>query len=476
MISQSFYQIQSHPSKEHFLHLEWTFVAEHTGNLELHLPIWRPGRYQAQHFAKNIPAVYQLLDGENYALRKKAGSIWEINVEKGKRIHISWDYFAQQEDAGGSVVDKELLYINFITCCLYVPGQEDLDVEVQIRYPKDWPYLTALESSLGQSFIAKNYRELVDSPFLAAPELTVFEWEVDGKPFRAGGLDPLFSINQKVLKAYQTFSDFQIQYMGTFPVESYTFMHWICPKPFYHGVEHTKCTMIVLGAPERDLYEDLIGVASHELFHVWNICTIRPAELLPYQYGKEVIFSTGGVVEGITTYLGDWFLFGCGVWNAEEYVAGLQGNLKLYFEREAESAQSLLESSIDLWLDGYGQALPGKRVSIYYKGALVALALDLLIRKKFDHQRSIREVMVKMNQQFGQLKKGYQLQDFYSICEEVYEGDLRLWFKKWMESNEDCGKEIKELLAFVGLEFVWEDAKVTLKQVDEQSFMAYKKW
>ncbi len=476
MIAQSFYQIQAHQQKNNYLHLEWTFVAEEGGNIQIQLPIWRPGRYQAQHFAKNIPSVYQFLEGEKFPIRKLGGSTWEVKAEKGERIHLTWDYFAQQEDAGGSVVEEQMLYINFITCCLFVPGQEDLDLEVQIRFPNHWKYLTSLKNTLGHTFFAKSFKELVDSPFLSAPNLSLFEWVENGILFKAGGLDPSFAINQKVLKSYQSFSAFQLQYMGHFPVDSYTYMHWICPKPYYHGVEHTKSTMIVLGDQERDLYEDLIGVASHELFHVWNICTIRPKELFPYQYDKEVIFPSGGVVEGITTYLGDWFLYASEVWSPEEYVAGLQGNLKLHFERDDLNVQSLVDSSIDLWLDGYAQSLPGKRVSIYYKGALMALGLDLLIRKKFNHQKSIRDVMLGMNEEFGELKKGYALSDFYRICSSVYEEDLGNWFKKWMESNQNLLVDITQLLDFVGLEFIWQDEKVILNLKDENRFLLYKKY
>lgn len=154
--------------------------------------------------------------------------------------------------------------------------------------------------------------------------------------------------------------DFQIEYMEGFPGKKYHFLHWICPKPFYHGVEHAASTMMVMGPEDRDSYDDLIGLASHELFHVWNVATIRPKELLPYDYTRAVIFDTGWVIEGITTYLGDWFLWASGVVTADEYVGMLLGNLKLHFERDGASQQSLVESSIDLWLDGYGQALPGK--------------------------------------------------------------------------------------------------------------------
>jgi predicted metalloprotease with PDZ domain len=241
--------------------------------------------------------------------------------------------------------------------------------------------------------------------------------------------------------------------MGEFPVRDYRFMLWICPKPFYHGVEHTKSTMMVLGPEDRDSYEDLIGLGSHELYHVWNVATIRPKALLPYDYTRVVIFDTGWIIEGITTYLGDWFLWASGVVNAEEYVNLLAGNLKLHFERDGASKQSLIESSVDLWLDGYGSALPGKRVSIYFKGALVALGLDLLIRRKFQHAKSLRDVMLLMQNRYGQLKSGYTRQDFYALVEEVYGESLSEFWSRWVESSHPLESDIAMLLESVGLQF-----------------------
>jgi predicted metalloprotease with PDZ domain len=170
-----------------------------------------------------------------------------------------------------------------------------------------------------------------------------------------------------------------------------------------------------------------------------------------------VPFSTGWVVEGITTYLGDWFLYESGVWTRQEYLAGLLGNLKLHFDRDANALQSLEESSIDLWLDGYGTSLPNKRASIYYKGAVVALALDLLLQSK--NGKSLRDVMRVMNAEFGALKKGYTKADFIRICEEVYGGSLQEFFQNYVEKSTDISTDLQAIIAKSGLSFHQDGAK-----------------
>jgi predicted metalloprotease with PDZ domain len=431
--------------EDRYLSISLEFTPTRLGPLEIHLPIWRPGRYQAQYFAKNIACI----SASRGSIVKSGVSTWLLQVDTLDPIVLHYRYFADQPDAGGCVSQSDLLYINFIACLIFPDRGENWPCEVKIVSP-NFPEIACALPVIDTILKAKSYRQLVDSPYLASPKVFCHRWKSQGVAFFVQGVGPEQHFSPRLLGAYQRFSDFQLRYMRGFPVKSYHFLHWICPKPFYHGVEHTTSTMMVMGPEERESYDDLIGLASHEMFHVWNVATIRPKELLPYDFKKIVIFDTGWVIEGITTYLGDWFLWASGVVSAEEYISMLLGNLKLHFERDGEAMQSLLESSVDLWLDGYGQALPNKRVSIYFKGALVALALDLLIRKKFNHTRSLQDVMLAMKAEF---KKGYTRTDFYALVEQVYGESLQDFWAEWVEGNAPLEAKLEPLLRFVGLRF-----------------------
>jgi predicted metalloprotease with PDZ domain len=153
----------------------------------------------------------------------------------------------------------------------------------------------------------------------------------------------------------------------------------------------------------------------------------------------------------VTTYLGDWFLKASGVISEEEYLNLLLGNIKLHFDRDRFSAQSLTESSMDLWLDGYGPSTPGKRVSIYFKGAIVALGLDLMIQQKFNGARSLKDIMQRLNAKFGNLKSGYVQSDFFSIAEEVYEAPLTDFWDLWVLGSGDLLEPLASILRLSGL-------------------------
>ena len=74
----------------------------------------------------------------------------------------------------------------------------------------------------------------------------------------------------------------------------YHFLNQFLPYKHYHGVEHHNSTVIVLGPAEQlmseGLYKELLGVSCHELFHTWNIKSIRPAEMQPYDYTPRKLF------------------------------------------------------------------------------------------------------------------------------------------------------------------------------------------
>jgi len=437
--------------QENWLQIECEFQPKNLGSIKIGLPIWRPGRYQVQNFAKNLPEIKSYQGDKQISINKIESSVWELNCTEIAPIKMEYTYFAVQRDAGGSVANADMLYINFVNCLVCPLGFENQACELSIKFPRDWQSATSLRFKK-DIFVARTYRELVDSPFLAAPQIHSFSWKNSGITFFLQGIGPTSIFNQKLVSAYQKIVSFQCAWMGESPIKKYHFLLWICPEAFYHGVEHTQSTMMVMGPEDRACYDDLIGLASHEFFHVWNIATIRPKPLLPYRYGEITYFETAWIVEGVTTYLGDWFLKASGVINDEEYLNLLLGNLKLHFDRDRYSAQSLTQSSMDLWLDGYGSSTPGKRASIYFKGAIVALGLDLLIQQKFGGAKSIREVMQQMNARFGNLKKGYETIDFFRIAEEVYEAPLTEFWNVWVLGSEDLLDPLASILRNLGID------------------------
>jgi predicted metalloprotease with PDZ domain len=475
------YKISSENPQSHFLNIEMVIDNIQSESIELQLPAWRPGRYELQHFAKNIQR-FEIMDSDGKMLNfhKITKDRWLIHVADLQEITVKFTYFANVQNAGSSYVDEQVMYVNFVNFLPYVQGRMDEECMLEMILPKEYKVACGLSNvgkvlnppnvqMKGFNFQPNNYYELVDSPLLASPYLQHQSYQVENVDFHVWFLGNYTPNWNKLLPDFQVFTEKQVQIMGDFPEKNYHFINWILPTSFYHGVEHRNSTMIVLGPDSEGdgLYADLLGVSSHELYHAWNICKIRPVEMMPYDFTKENYFPTGFVAEGVTTYYGDLFLMQAGVFKQEQYLQELETVLKRHFEQDGKAFQSLVESSFDLWLDGYSQAIPHRRVSIYQKGAVVSLILDLTIRLKFNHKKSLETVMKTMWERFGKEGVGYSIEDYQRVCEEVYGASLKGYFKDCIYGNMPLETMVNELLQAFGLMMQWnEEGKLHLEIMD----------
>ena len=464
------YRLYADPALLHYIAVEARLTDITTSAIDLQLPAWRPGRYELQQFAKNIQR-FTIVDGQGNALpfRKITKDRWRVQTNGATQLTVHYNYYAllstpNQLNAGSSFVNDTLLYVNPVNLCLYAEGRIDDPCTLELAIPDGWTIASGLEQIGPKMLRATDFYELVDCPLIAAPVLQHIQYEIGEMQFHVwiqGGRrtdgDPTFDAS-RIVQDFSWFSQKQIDLYGEFPERDYHFLTLILPVAYYHGVEHRNSTVLVLGPNDEGegLYQDLLGVSSHELFHAWNIIRIRPVELLPYDFTRENYFTTCFIAEGVTTYYGDLMLRQSRVFTDEAYLKELQVLFKRHFENNGRAFQSLTESSWDLWLDGYDKGVPDRKVSVYHKGAIVALILDLHIRRVTNHVRSLDDVMRLMWQRFGKPFIGYTVADYQAITEEVAGESLDWYYDLCIFGNKSLEPKLNEHLAWVGLRVIYE--------------------
>ena len=286
------------------------------------LPSWRPGRYELGNFAKNI-RNFIVLDENNRKIefQKANKDCWAVQTKGVKSFTVNYKFYANTINAGSSYLDSTQLYVNPVNCCVYVQEQYDEPVAIQLNVPAHWEVASSMEKT-NNGFQVANIEELLDTPFIASEQLQHRDYTSHGVLFHVwfnGEVKPQWD---RLLEDFQKFTDLQINKFNEFPVKEYHFINLILPHKAYHGVEHQKSTVISLG-PSYDvfgeLYKELLGVSSHELYHTWNVKAIRPIEMYPYNFTKENYSRLGYLCEGVTTYQGDLFLYKSGVFNEKQY-------------------------------------------------------------------------------------------------------------------------------------------------------------
>lgn len=453
------YRLFTDPILPHYIAVEARLTDITTTTIELQLPAWRPGRYELQNFAKNIQRFY-ITDamGQPLPFRKITKDRWLVNTQGVTELIATYTYYANLINAGSSYVSDDtdvspLLYVNPVNLCLYADGYIDEPCTLKLDIPADWTVACGLAQTSSHTFYARDFYELVDCPLIAAPALHRIQYETHGVAFSVWIAGRMVFEPERVIRDFKRFSAAQIDIFGEFPEPEYHFLTILLPVAHYHGVEHRNSTVLVLGPANEGegLYTDLLGVASHELFHAWNIIRIRPKELLPYDFTRENYFQTCFVAEGITTYYGDHILRRSEVFNEAAYLKELHVTLKRHFENNGRAFQSLLESSWDLWLDGYDKGVPDRKVSVYHKGAVAAMILDLHIRQISGQTRSLDDVMRLLWQRFGKPFVGYTFADYRAVTEEVAGESLDWYYDACISGNKSLLSLTATYLTSIGL-------------------------
>ncbi|MBA3705887.1 MAG: M61 family metallopeptidase, partial [Bacteroidetes bacterium] len=431
----------------------------------IQLPAWRPGRYELGNFAKNVQK-WAAFDGKGNPLKfqKISKDSWKIQTKDVSELHIKYNYYGAEINAGSTFLDGTQLYMNPVNCCIYIPERINEQCVLELHLPADYIVACGAPGSPSKkkginSFILKDFHELADSPFIASNSLKQTKFVSDGIEFNLwfqGECTPDWA---KLTSDFMKFINEQLLMMKAFPCETYHFLFQILPYKTFHGVEHVTSTVIALGPGynlmKDSLYEDLLGVSSHELFHVWNIKTIRPIEMQPYDYTKENYSKLGYICEGITTYYGDYLLYRSGVFNEGQYLQTFAERLQKHFDNFGRFNLSVADSSFDTWLDGYMPGAPNRKTNIYDEGNLLAFVTDMFIRKNSHNKHSLDDVMRYLYTEFALKNKGYSDSDYKEIVTHFANTSFDEIFNNYINGINDYKPLLQDAMNYIGCELIF---------------------
>jgi predicted metalloprotease with PDZ domain len=156
-------------------------------------------------------------------------------------------------------------------------------------------------------------------------------------------------------------------------------------------------------------------------------------------------------MEGITSYYGERTLLLSGLWTAERYLRHLATEIQTLEGLPARQHLSLAQASFDGWLGDpaqmhdYGNAW----FSFYNKGEVVAVLLDLAIRRATSGERSLDDVMRILWEEYGRSGRGLEEDGFERAVARV--ADVGDFFVRYVEGTEPL--PYAELFAAAGVAF-----------------------
>lgn len=372
---------------------------------EVSLPVWIPGSYLVREFSKNLQDLKAHQGRHDVPLRQLDKHRWRVDCSADKPLVLTYAVNAYDTSVRTAWLDAARGFFNGTSLCLQVRGQEKQAHTLEI-VPSvgtaDWSVATGLsraavdEQGFGV-YRAEDYDELVDSPV----ELGTFwtgEFVARGVPHRfvVAGAAPSFD-GKRLLADTQKICETAIRFWhgersGTLPFRNYVFL-LNAVGDGYGGLEHRNSTALICG--RQDLprlsgsrttpgYTTLLGLISHEYFHTWNVKRLRPFEFAQYDYDRENYTELLWFFEGFTSYYDDLLLRRAGLIDDATYLKLVTKTINQVLQTPGRAVQTVAQASFDAWVKYYRQDenTPNATVSYYTKGSLVALCLDLALRRE----------------------------------------------------------------------------------------------
>jgi len=448
------YELVPQAPNSHLITVTLRYAApEPVKYLDVALPAWRPGRYQIQNYARNV-RDFRATDqaGRPLAWEKLDKSTWRIQCSAAREVRISYAYYANTLDAGSTLWNDEELYWNGTNLLMYVVGKKDLPARLSLTLPNDWRCAYPLKK-VAEPFVyeAPDYDTLADAPGIASPTLNVVRFDHAGTTYHLAFQGLVGSLPTELVESVRRIVAVTVEmFGGEAPFTDYWFLYHIVPGGRFHGVEHMNSTSITV--PANAFEEQLrrfYSISAHEFFHAWNVKRIRPHVLGPFDYSQEVYTRNLWVVEGVTSYYDDLLCRRAGVLSVEDYLSALGSTIAAQQRAPGRLVTPVSAASFDAWLTPDDNNV---RVDFYTKGALVALLLDLDIRRRTNGAKSLDDVMRWLYTTYAERGRGYPENGMQLAVEAVVGVSYADFFARYVDGTDELPYE--EYLAVVGLEIV----------------------
>lgn len=444
------YQLSLTNPAQHLFHVTINIPDVH-GDLTVQMPAWN-ALYEIRDFSSRVQRVEAFTGSHPLPIEKVDKLTWHIHGEGIVTIRyaIYWDSpgpFASQ-------LNDEHAFINPAMVFMYLPERRDEAIFLALQdLPSNWNVATPLNLSTfeagretAHTISARNYDAFADGP-IEAGTFKLFQISATNPPISVA----IHGDNWKqsdVEDTLRKICEYEINLMRGAPYDRYLFIFHIgrAAHGAAGGMEHANSTAINIGSEAQ-----LAGVSAHEFFHLWNVKRIRPASLEPIDYTREQFTRALWFAEGVTSTYGRYAQVRSGLWSKQDCYADLAQQIDELESRPANRWQSAEQSSMDTWLDKYDYYNgPEFSVSYYTKGQVLGDLLDILIRDRTNNERSLDDVMRKMNENFAEEGKTYRDSlDVRLTAEEVAGGSFEDFFQKYIANAEPL--PYQSVLAKAGL-------------------------
>ncbi|WP_303786467.1 M61 family metallopeptidase [Azovibrio restrictus] len=422
------------------------------------LPVWIPGSYMIREFARHIVDIRAEAAGQPLALEKLDKARWRVAPTRAP-VTVHYRVYAWDLSVRTAHLDTTHAFCNGTSVFLRPEGLAHLPCRVDIQPPPgsayaDWQLATSLprDGAAPWGFgahAAANYEDLIDHP-LEMGTFTRVDFPVRGIPHHLIVTGQPHFHQERLVRDLQAICAWQMELFGAPELEEPYLFLVMAVGSGYGGLEHRNSTALICDrtdlpppgladAASPEGYVRFLGLCSHEYFHRWNVKRIRPAAFLNQDLSGESYTRLLWLFEGFTSYYDDLCLVRAGVIPEATYLDLLGKTISQVYKAPGHRVQSLEDSSFDAWIKYYRQDenTPNAVVSYYAKGALVALCLDLALRRRSGGAVSLDTLMVQLWRDLGMTGRGLEEDEIFERVAALGGKALGRWLKTAVSGTEE---------------------------------------
>lgn len=419
-----------------------------SGDVKFHFPKTVPGTYSVDDYGRFVEGVkfidnkgkeipFTKVNDNTYAL-KNAQNLSKVTYLVNDSFDDEMDeskHKAVFSPSGTDIEAGKVYLINTHGFIGYIDNMQDVPYQLVVKKPTDFYGTTALvdqdKSESTDTYTLANYAKLTDSPLMYT--------KPDYITFNAGGMDLVLGVysptgKYKAANFKENLEKMvvaQKKFLGDMNTnKKYAIMLYLAgnEEPHIKGfgaLEHHESTSVVLPEmmPKEAIDKTLTDVVSHEFFHTVNPLKTHSEEIHYFDYADPKMSQHLWMYEGGTEYFANLFQIQEGLITKDEFLQRMSE--KIANSKNYNDTMPFTVMSKNVLKDEYKDQYR----NVYEKGTLLAMCLDIELRKLSNGEMGYRDMIRKLSQRFGENKPfkddklidelvavtGYpQIKDFYN--------------------------------------------------------------
>ena len=385
------------------------------------IPKTVPGTYSTDDYGKYVEGLIAFdYDGNTLKVTQPDTNTWIIANGKDLdrltyKVNDTYDTEGEVVDAvfspaGTNILSGENFMLNLHGFIGYFDGFKEVPYQLEVSKPENLESTTSLalinpgeQNRNTESFYASRYFEIIDSPILyAKPNKEVFQINditVTLSLYSPNGTYKASDLKEGMEKMMTAQKAFLGDIDGT---KEYSILLYLSTMENtdangFGALEHHTSTVVVLpeAMPKERLEQAMVDVVSHEFFHIVTPLTVHSKEIQFFDFNDPKMSRHLWMYEGTTEYFANLFQINQGLISEEEFYERIMR--KINNAKGFDDTMSFTIMSSNILEEPYGS----NYANVYEKGALINMALDILLRSESKGQKSVLWLMKELSKKYG---------------------------------------------------------------------------